>query len=153
SAYLKRGLRLLSQLWCSGSFGSMRVRGVADFRSLGRLRKSLPDRAGALLVSAAPNAYTTQSHRHTPGRTFPDLLCGGLVMEIRTWRTGGTLAGLCLLSVTLPAAEKAPLQFQVTFDPAVSAEPFTGRVVILLSRQAVQTLPGGLNWFRPEPVF
>lgn len=72
-------------------------------------------------------------------------------MQMRTRRTWGLAVLLLILAV--PGLEAAPLHFQVTFDRKVSAEPFTGRVFVLLTRQAAQTLPGGLSWFRPEPVF
>ncbi len=72
-------------------------------------------------------------------------------MQTRTRRTWGL--AVVLLTLVVPRLHAAPLRFQVTFDRAVSAEPFTGRVYVLLTRQAVNNLPGGLNWFRPEPVF
>lgn len=75
-------------------------------------------------------------------------------MLMRTWRSWATWVGLFLCLWNGGATTRgAPLEFQVTFDRGVSAEPFTGRVFVLLSRQAVQGLPGGLNWFQPEPVF
>lgn len=75
-------------------------------------------------------------------------------MLTRTWRSGATGAALVLcLWNGGAAAHCAPLEFQVTFEPAVSAGPFTGRVFVLLSRQTVQGVPGGINWFRPDPVF
>jgi Putative esterase len=62
------------------------------------------------------------------------------------------LAGLCIALATMPVYS-APLRFEVTLDHSVSAEPFSGRVYVMLTRQAVADLPGGINWFRPEPVF
>jgi S-formylglutathione hydrolase FrmB len=52
-----------------------------------------------------------------------------------------------------PAAQARPLEFHLTFDPAVCRAPFTGRVYVMLSRQAPGDLPAGPNWFRPEPLF
>ena len=51
------------------------------------------------------------------------------------------------------AAPARPLEFRVAFDPAVSAEPFSGRVYVLLSAREPKELPAGPNWFRPEPFF
>jgi enterochelin esterase-like enzyme len=65
-------------------------------------------------------------------------------------------AGLLLLLCCAPAARAAqapPPQFRVTFDKAVSAEPFTGRVYVLLSRKEPTRLPAGPDWFKPEPFF
>jgi pimeloyl-ACP methyl ester carboxylesterase len=67
------------------------------------------------------------------------------------------IVGIVLLSLTLsaPSAVRAaaPLEFHVTFDKAVSAEPFTGRVYVLLTKNEPKTLPSGPNWFKPEPFF
>jgi S-formylglutathione hydrolase FrmB len=64
------------------------------------------------------------------------------------------LLALSVPSLTLPArTEAAPLEFHLTFDPAVSKTPFTGRVYILLSRRKINGLSSGINWFRPEPTF
>jgi S-formylglutathione hydrolase FrmB len=50
-------------------------------------------------------------------------------------------------------AEPAPLEFRLTFDKAAHAQPFTGRVFVLLNKKETKDLPGGLNWFAPEPIF
>ena len=42
-----------------------------------------------------------------------------------------------------PAAQARPLEFHLTFAPAVSREPFTGRIYVLLSRQQSRELPAG----------
>jgi len=60
---------------------------------------------------------------------------------------------LALAASSSRAAETKPLAFQLTFDKAVSAEPFTGRVYVMLSARPMPTLPSGPNWFRPEPFF
>src|SRR5205807_8760626 len=44
-------------------------------------------------------------------------------------------------------------EFQVTFAKTVSSDPFTGRVFILLAKEAPHELPRSPNWFRPEPFF
>jgi S-formylglutathione hydrolase FrmB len=51
------------------------------------------------------------------------------------------------------AGRAAPLAFHLSFDRAVSERPFSGRVYVILSKQDVQQLPSGPNWFKPEPVF
>ena len=60
---------------------------------------------------------------------------------------------LLLAARPLPAAEARPLEFRLTFDRAVSAEPFTGRVYLMLSRNESKQLRSGPNWFKPEPFF
>src|SRR5262245_23501965 len=64
---------------------------------------------------------------------------------------------VCLLGVSPLApvcdTELRPLEFHVTFDPQVSAAPFSGRVYVLLSRQTTREPRSGINWFNPEPVF
>jgi S-formylglutathione hydrolase FrmB len=61
---------------------------------------------------------------------------------------------LCLLIVgNIWAADDRPLEFQVTFDKAVSPAPFTGRVYVMLSKQRLNQPPSGPNWFQPEPFF
>lgn len=51
------------------------------------------------------------------------------------------------------AAADGPLAFRVKFTPDVSAEPFTGRVFVLLTKADPRGVPRGLNWFNPEPAF
>src|SRR4051794_38184107 len=60
---------------------------------------------------------------------------------------------LLMLAGATPAAQPKPLEFHVRFDEAVSAKPFTGRIYVLLSRNNIDGMPGGLNWFNPEPCF
>jgi S-formylglutathione hydrolase FrmB len=71
-----------------------------------------------------------------------------------SWRV--RMGGFCLVVLFLPApllAQSRPLEFHLTFDRAISSQPFTGRVYVMLSRQAVQDLRSGPNWFRPDPFF
>src|SRR5207248_1848641 len=60
---------------------------------------------------------------------------------------------LALAAPPAPAADARPLEFHLTFDRALCARPFTGRVYVLLSRTESKQLPGGPNWFKPEPFF
>ncbi|HVS35968.1 MAG TPA: alpha/beta hydrolase-fold protein [Gemmataceae bacterium] len=70
----------------------------------------------------------------------------------RPWRR---LAVVLLFIPAFPvlAAEPRPLEFHVVFDRSISAQPFTGRVYVLLSKTEHKTPPGGPNWFHPEPFF
>jgi hypothetical protein len=45
------------------------------------------------------------------------------------------------------------LDFRITFTREVSEKPFSGRVYVLLSREARSTLPAGLSWYSPDPLF
>ncbi|HEY7309126.1 MAG TPA: alpha/beta hydrolase-fold protein [Gemmataceae bacterium] len=62
----------------------------------------------------------------------------------------------CLLPLSVPVssvAQQTPLEFRVTFDRRVSAQPFSGRVYVMLFKQDVKDLRSGPNWFQPEPFF
>src|SRR5262245_28303090 len=48
---------------------------------------------------------------------------------------------------------KKPLEFHISFDPRVSGAPFTGRVFVMVSKQAIKDLPQKPKWFNPEPLF
>ena len=50
------------------------------------------------------------------------------------------------------AAAAGPPTFVVTLDPAVRAEPYTGRVYVFLSRERAEPRTGP-EWFDPEPFF
>jgi S-formylglutathione hydrolase FrmB len=63
-----------------------------------------------------------------------------------------------LLIVLLPAAltragEPKPLEFHLTYDPAICPEPFTGRVFVFLSRRPMNQPKPGPEWFNTEPFF
>jgi enterochelin esterase-like enzyme len=64
-----------------------------------------------------------------------------------------TLLSLTVLVLPSLAHAARPLQFEVGFDRAVSKEPFTGRVYVLLSRSAIKDVFGGVSWMRPQPFF
>jgi S-formylglutathione hydrolase FrmB len=70
-------------------------------------------------------------------------------------RAGASAIGWLLLTALAAAgAEPKPLQFRLTFDPAVSTKPFTGRVfVLLLKEDPGANLRSEPNWFKPEPMF
>jgi S-formylglutathione hydrolase FrmB len=60
---------------------------------------------------------------------------------------------LCLAAQAAAAAPARPLEFQVSFDRTVSPAPFSGRVYVLLSKEAHRQPPAGPNWFNPDPFF
>jgi S-formylglutathione hydrolase FrmB len=66
-------------------------------------------------------------------------------------------SALALLLPVLVAAQPTPaarpLEFHLTFDKAISARPFTGRVYVMLSKKPITSLRSGPNWFAPEPFF
>ena len=66
-----------------------------------------------------------------------------------------TLSASLLLLFAPAALAGSRLEFQVTFDKAVSPTPFTGRVFVLLSsaNRSSDKPPLTLNWFNPEPAF
>lgn len=69
--------------------------------------------------------------------------------------TGWRFTGFLLLAAAASAgAEQRPLEFRLTFDPAISRAPFTGRVyVMLLKNDPGQNLRSSPSWFNPEPMF
>ncbi|MBY0522887.1 MAG: hypothetical protein K2R98_05795 [Gemmataceae bacterium] len=71
----------------------------------------------------------------------------------RTCARVTALLGVVLFLSTAVAADPRPLEFRLRFDKAQSDKPFTGRVYVLLTKQDTKTLPGGFNWFQPEPIF
>src|SRR5262249_33849319 len=52
-----------------------------------------------------------------------------------------------------PAPAAGPRESPPPSPRGWPAEPFPGRVYVLLSRQATTALPAGPNWFNPEPFF
>lgn len=63
----------------------------------------------------------------------------------------------CLAVVVLtslaPAADPKAAVFTLTFDKAQLAQPFTGRVVVVLSRAKPTTVIRSLSWGNTEPAF
>lgn len=62
------------------------------------------------------------------------------------------MLGLGIVMATIQASD-SPLQFRLTFDPAISQQPFNGRVYVMLSTKPIPSLRGAPNWFKPEPMF
>ncbi len=60
---------------------------------------------------------------------------------------------LLLLTPASAWAQPRPLEFRLTFDRNVSAQPFTGRVYVMLFKQNVSELRSGPDWFHPDPFF
>jgi hypothetical protein len=60
---------------------------------------------------------------------------------------------LPLLVPASASAQQRPLEFRLTFDRGVSAQPFTGRVYVMLFKQNVKELRSGPNWLQPDPFF
>jgi hypothetical protein len=62
-------------------------------------------------------------------------------------------SSLLLLTPATVAAQSRPLEFRLTFDRSVSAQPFTGRVYVMLFKQDAKELRSGPNWFATDPFF
>jgi hypothetical protein len=60
---------------------------------------------------------------------------------------------LLLLSPASALGQARPLEFRLTFDRSVSAQPFSGRVYILLFKQDAKELRSGPSWFGSDPFF
>jgi S-formylglutathione hydrolase FrmB len=58
---------------------------------------------------------------------------------------------ILLFAAAAPAAE--PATFTLTFDKTALAEPFTGRVVVVLARSKPSPVVRGLSWGDTEPAF
>src|SRR5579883_352930 len=75
-------------------------------------------------------------------------------MSMLTYRLSTRLASLLLLLTPASAlAQSQPLEFHLSFDRGVSAQPFTGRVYVMLFKQDVKELRPGPNWFGTDPFF
>src|SRR5712691_10817642 len=62
---------------------------------------------------------------------------------------------ILILGGVSPAQEAAnkPLEFHITFDPLISSAPFTGRVLVMVSKQVIKDAPSKPKWFNPDPIF
>ncbi|HEY7327195.1 MAG TPA: alpha/beta hydrolase-fold protein [Gemmataceae bacterium] len=75
-------------------------------------------------------------------------------MSKLTFRPFNRLASLLVFLTPISAgAQTRPLEFRLSFDRTVSAQPFTGRVYLMLFRQDVKELRSGPDWFNPDPFF
>ena len=74
-----------------------------------------------------------------------------LPFSIAARRIGPIVFGLLITSVA--AAEPKLLEFHLRFDKAAHDRPFSGRVYVMLTSRETKTLPAGVNWFKPEPLF
>ncbi len=75
-------------------------------------------------------------------------------MSMPTFRLSFHLASsLLLLTPAAVAAQSRPLEFRLTFDRSVSAQPFTGRVYVMLFKKDVKELRSGPDWFQTDPFF
>ncbi len=75
-------------------------------------------------------------------------------MSTPTLRLSLRLAGFLLLLTPVSAAAQArPLEFRLAFDRNVSAQPFTGRVYVMLFKQDAKELRPGPSWIGTEPFF
>jgi hypothetical protein len=75
------------------------------------------------------------------------------MLPSRPARLPWLLCAAALLAAPAVAAEPKPLEFRVTFDKSVSAEPFTGRVFVMLTKSTTAEPRFGPSWFKPEPMF
>ncbi len=60
---------------------------------------------------------------------------------------------LTALTALGQAGQPQPLEFHLTYDPAVCPKPFTGRVFVFLSRRPMNQPKPGPEWFNTEPFF
>ena len=60
---------------------------------------------------------------------------------------------VALLLVSGTRANDKALTFRVTFDKAVSAKPFTGRVYVMMTKSDKSEPRFGPSWLKPEPMF
>ena len=65
---------------------------------------------------------------------------------------------MCFLNAPHVAGQQAQpavqtSRFEVTFDPKVSAQPFTGRVFLILNTQPIDKPRSGPSWMNPAPFY
>jgi pimeloyl-ACP methyl ester carboxylesterase len=60
---------------------------------------------------------------------------------------------LLLLTPATATAQTRPLELRLTFDRRVMAQPFSGRVYVMLFKQEVKDLRSGPDWFQTDPFF
>ena len=64
-----------------------------------------------------------------------------------------SICGVLTLFTLASSVSAAELEFHLRFPASKRAEPFTGRVYVMLMAADMKQLVGGPNWFRPEPFF
>ncbi len=73
---------------------------------------------------------------------------------VHRWQTGFRVVwALALATAHGAGAVAAPPRIEVTFDAAVRAEPYTGRVYVVATRRTGQSPLDGVNWFDTQPFF
>jgi hypothetical protein len=60
---------------------------------------------------------------------------------------------LILAQALQTSAPSRPLEIQIRFSKQVAAEPFTGRVFLIASRQPIKAAPPRQSWLKPFPFF
>ena len=76
-------------------------------------------------------------------------------MNFKIHQSNGLFCCFVVATFALPslAGERESFGFRVTRDRQVCDAPFTGRVLIMLSKEPVKEPPTGPNWFKPQPFF
>jgi S-formylglutathione hydrolase FrmB len=73
---------------------------------------------------------------------------------MRKWIIPGQARWLLLAVFAIAGTEPRPLEFRLTFDPAISSKPFSGRVYVMLWKNDPGTnLRSSPSWNNPEPFF
>lgn len=101
---------------------------------------------GQTLVLRRPSLYTRRTTAFQPDVRPED----AALMPKRLLRS--VLAVFWTVLFCLPS-QAAPLEFRLTFAPAVLNQGFSGRVYVMLSQKPIQGLRSGPSWFAPEPMF
>ena len=74
-------------------------------------------------------------------------------MSMTTFRPACLALWFLVLTPASALAQARPLEFHLTFEKNVSAQPFTGRVYVMLFKQDVKELRPGPSWFKTDPFF
>src|SRR5437763_8893417 len=64
----------------------------------------------------------------------------------------GALPFLLTGAAPLRAAERQPLEFQLSYDRKVGTESFSGRLYVILDTPDADELPEAIDWFTPQPL-
>ncbi|MCI0682191.1 MAG: hypothetical protein L0Y71_08810 [Gemmataceae bacterium] len=60
---------------------------------------------------------------------------------------------LALVASAAPVEADAPIEIRLTFPKQALATPFTGRVLVVVSKPPIGAGPARVNWFNPQPFF